>query len=88
MERGVEPGKVTLGIRSEYISPDPDGPVAGVVVMDEYMGAFRCLHVDTGFGRLIVRLTGGRTFSVGEAVRLRFDPAHLRFFDGNTGRSL
>jgi multiple sugar transport system ATP-binding protein len=86
--RGMKPGKATLGIRPEYISPDPDGPVAGVVVMDEYMGAFRSLHVDTGFGRLIVRLTGGRTFSVGDAIRLRFDPAHVRFFDADTGQSL
>ena len=100
LEREVRPGKATLGIRSEYIHPDPDGILTGVVVMDEYMGSFRSLHVDTEFGRLAVRLAGDgaadRTSKlmvtgkrqIGEMVRLGFDPAHTRLFDSETRKSL
>lgn len=68
----------TLGIRSEHVRPDAAGPIAGTVALDEYMGPFRSLHVDTGCGRLIVRSLEPRR--VGEPIRLALDPEHIRLF--------
>jgi multiple sugar transport system ATP-binding protein len=85
--RAVAPGKTTLGVRCEYVKADAQGPIAGKVVMDEYLGSVRCVHVDTECGRVVMRAPADRPRALGEEVRLAFDPAHLRIFDPS-GRSV
>lgn len=72
-------GKATLGIRSEYVLPDPNGPISGRVVMDEYLGSCRSIHLETALGRLIMR--SAEPYGVGEVLRLRLDPDHVRIFE-------
>jgi multiple sugar transport system ATP-binding protein len=74
---------VTLGVRPEFVRIDPDGPIPGTVVLDEYLGSARILHVRTPTGRILVRSSEPRP--VGENVRLSFDEAHVRRF-GRDGR--
>jgi len=89
VDREVGAGPVTLGIRPEYVCPASDGPVAGAVVMDEYQGNFRSIHVDAGFGsNIVMRAAAGDRREVGESIRLNFDAAHMRFFDTRTGQRL
>jgi multiple sugar transport system ATP-binding protein len=87
-ERRAE-GAVTLGVRPEHLRADPAGPLTGKVVLDEYQGDFRCVHVDAGAaGKLVMRAGPGEAHGVGETVRLGFDASHARLFDGATGRRL
>jgi ABC-type sugar transport system ATPase subunit len=73
-----------LGIRCEHVHEDPNGPIAGRVVTEEYLGAARIVHVDTPCGRLIVRADRGRERTLGSQVRLRLDAGEVSMFDGAT----
>jgi multiple sugar transport system ATP-binding protein len=87
--RDLPAGEVILGVRPEFVRADPGGPVAGTVVVDEYQGTFRSVHVDAGLGRnLVMRGEPARPWRVGQEVRLSFDPAHTRFFDPASGGRL
>ena len=84
----TRPGKTTLGIRPERVHVHPEGPVAGEVALDEYLGSFRTVHVDTDAGRILMRGSAGERMDVGSKIRLGFDPEHLRLFDTGTGRRI
>jgi multiple sugar transport system ATP-binding protein len=77
----LEAGKVTLGIRSEHVHVDPAGDLSGKVVTDEYLGAYRNLHAESGLGRVVLRGDAERAFRYGEEVRFRLDPAEVVLFD-------
>ncbi len=81
-------GEATLGVRSEFVTVDARGPIRGRVVVDEYLGASRSLHVDTSIGRLVVRGDADRPSAVGEELALALDPSHVRLFDPKSGRRL
>lgn len=76
----LKPGGVTLGIRSEYLIPDADGPVEGRIVLAEHLGAFAMIHADTDWGRLVVRTETTADYTSGAAIRLSYDPQHLKVF--------
>ncbi|MCZ6598982.1 MAG: ABC transporter ATP-binding protein [Planctomycetota bacterium] len=78
-------GPATLGVRPEFVRNDPDGPISGEVVVDEYLGADRCLHLRTGFGRLVLRGGPDEVDQVGRSLSVSFDPAHVRLFDPESG---
>jgi multiple sugar transport system ATP-binding protein len=88
----VRPGPATLGIRPEHVALDAASALRGTVAFDEYLGATRCLHVDTPLGRLIARVAsdapGARDCARGAEVGLALDPAHLRLFDPRSGARL
>ena len=75
----------TIGVRPEFVRIDPAGEIAGRVVLDEYLGAWRNVHVETDLGRIVLRADPDRRESGN--VRLAFDPAHVRTFNAE-GRSL
>jgi ABC-type sugar transport system ATPase subunit len=79
---------VELGIRSEHIHEDPDGPIVGRVVTEEYLGSARLLHVDSACGRLVVRVEAAAARAPGAELRLRLDAAHVSLFDGATEERL
>jgi len=85
---GLQPGRVTLGIRPEFVALDPTSPLRGRIQVDEYLGSARCLHVDTPLGRLIARVGPDEPSTRGAEVGLRLDPARLRLFDPESGRRL
>ena len=82
----VAPGNVTLGIRAEHVSVHPEGELTGRVVLNEYRGAGRNLHVDTSFGRMILGAEAEAGVAVGDEVRLSLDLEKTRLFDSETGR--
>ena len=77
----LRPGKATLGIRCEYVRIDERGFVEGTIEVEEYLGAFRMVYVQTPIGRICVREGANVTRAVGEKVKLAFDPEHLSLFD-------
>jgi len=78
------PQPATLGVRSEHVTLD--GPLSGTVVLDEYLGAWRNLHVQTAGGRIVARVAADRPHRIGEAVRLGVDPAHCSLFGADGAR--
>ena len=89
LEKKIRPGSMILGVRPEYVYPAPDGPIGGTIVLDEYQGNFRSVHVDTDFDcNLVMRAAASDKRGAGEAIRLAFDPAHIRFFDTETGQRI
>jgi multiple sugar transport system ATP-binding protein len=100
----VGAGAVTLGVRPESVrvaaeeGPAGDGgtpaahggtpAISGEVVLDEYSGIARCLHVRTDAGTLVARVAADAPTRLGARVRLGFDPARVRRFDRASGRRL
>jgi multiple sugar transport system ATP-binding protein len=86
LSRGLRSGPATLGIRSEFVLPDPRGPIEGTVELDEYLGSCRSLHVKTGFGPMIVRAAAQERRRPGDPIRLSLDPSRVRLFDAGGRR--
>jgi multiple sugar transport system ATP-binding protein len=78
-------GPATLGIRPEYVRADEQGPIAGEVVLDEYLGSHRYTHLKTTFGRIVMRSHG--VHPVGSVARVALGLASLHIFDKATGRN-
>lgn len=85
--RSIQSGPVTLGIRPEHVLVSIDGLIPAKVIVSEYLGAFRLLHVESELGRLVVRTDESRA-SVLDSIRLDFDRDHLNFFHPATGNRL
>ena len=81
-------GPATLGVRPEFVRLDPASTLRGEVLLSEYLGASRCIHVQTASGTLIARVAPEITVPTGSAVGLAFDPARVRLFDPASGARL
>ena len=88
LPRPIRAGATTLGIRCEHLRVDSAGSIRGKLVVDEFLGSHRTIHVDAPFGRLIVREDASAERSVGEALSLALDPKFLNFFDSDSGKRL
>jgi multiple sugar transport system ATP-binding protein len=86
--RGVAARDVTLGVRPEFVRLANGAGLRGEIVVDEYLGASRCLHVQTPTETLIARVEPDAAARVGDAVGLTFDPQHVRLFDSASGARL
>ena len=75
-------GPITLGIRPEYLRPESGGPIAGEVVLDEYLGSHRYTHVQTPLGRVVMR--SSTKHEIGARAELGLDLAHVHLFDPET----
>jgi multiple sugar transport system ATP-binding protein len=83
---GLADGQV-LGLRPEYLRPDPAGPIRGTVTHVERLGADTNLLVATEAGEVLtVRLFGQDPTEVGAAVTLGYDPARALRFDAEGRR--
>jgi sn-glycerol 3-phosphate transport system ATP-binding protein len=77
-------GPATLGVRCEHVHEEPNGPLVGRVLVEEYLGNATNVHVQTQVGRLVMRVAGGASRARGSEVRLRLDPRLIRVFDAAT----
>ncbi|MCJ8331116.1 MAG: ABC transporter ATP-binding protein [Lentisphaeria bacterium] len=86
LTENVKPGdEVVLGIRSEFIHADKNGDLEGTVTMNEYQGAYRIIHMETGFGNIIMRADASADYQLEEKIMLSFNPQHTRLFDTVSG---
>lgn len=74
-------GEVVLGIRCEHVRPDPRGPIAGRVLVNEYQGMFRFLHAEVGGQVLVARCPPADHTPAGTRVRLSIDPDRICWLD-------
>ena len=86
--RAVGDGSVRLGIRPEHIRLDGAGNIEARVVLDEFLGAVRNIHLDSELGRLIVSSEEAEELAVGQDVKLLLKAEHACIFDAASGRGL
>jgi ABC-type sugar transport system ATPase subunit len=82
----VAAGPAVLGVRAEFVLPDPEGPLAAKVLVSEFLGAARLLHLATPAGKLVARVSSHGAWRPGDSLRLSFDAEHLRVFDRANGQ--
>jgi glycerol transport system ATP-binding protein len=76
--------QLTVGVRASalHVRQQPgDMALAGKVELAEISGSDTFVHVDTPLGELVAQLTGVHVFTLGEAVTLYVNPAHVYIFD-------
>ncbi|MGJ8615921.1 MAG: sn-glycerol-3-phosphate import ATP-binding protein UgpC [Sulfitobacter sp.] len=83
-------GKVTVGIRPEHVTADPEGPLSITVQMGEPLGANTLLH-----GRFAgtadaftISLPGVHHAQNGTEISFGIDPKNLHFFDPTSGQRM
>jgi multiple sugar transport system ATP-binding protein len=84
LDRAAHPptaGSVLLGVRGEHVHEDPNGPIVGRVLTEEYLGSARVIHVDTPCGRLVVHAPSSSAHGLGAELRLRLDASQVSVFD-------
>ena len=86
--RRVQDGPAVLGIRPERLRAAAVGPLGGRVVLDAFAGACRYQHIETPFGRIVLRAAAESRIDVGCEIRLAFDRSALRLFDAASGRRI
>jgi multiple sugar transport system ATP-binding protein len=77
-------GSATLGIRCEHVHEDPNGPIVGRVLTEEYFGSARIVHVDTPCGRLVMRAQATTARALGAEIKLSLDATQVSLFDDAT----
>ena len=84
-------GRMTLGIRPEHVTRDPDGPVSFQASLAEPLGANTLLHgtlTESG-APFTASLPGVHRLGAShELVRLSVLPGHVHLFDHKTGKRL
>ena len=90
ISRSLRAGPVVLGTRCEHVHIDHGGALKGQVLVVEFLGSHRCIHIDVlGFGKLIAReAESDAPRQVEDLVRVSLDENHLNFFDPETGARL
>mgnify|MGYP006426199825 CR=1 FL=1 len=81
------PGRVTLGLRPEHLTPDPAGAIEGRLDQVEYLGSEALLHLRLGDGTALRALASGEVElpPPGDSLRLSVAPAHVHMFDAESG---
>ena len=87
-EDRLPPGRLTWGIRPEYLAIRDDGLIQGSIVQVDRLGAYAYVYIDTAWGRLAVMAAADNLLSPGTTIRLTPEPAHLHWFDSATGKRL
>ncbi len=88
MSQAAPNGTVRLGIRPEHIRLDEAGHLAAKVVLNEFMGSMRNIHLDSELGRIIVRSEEANTPAIGQHVKLWLESENACLFDVQSGRGL
>ncbi|KAF1687596.1 sn-glycerol-3-phosphate ABC transporter ATP-binding protein UgpC [Pseudoxanthomonas broegbernensis] len=80
--------RVVLGVRPEHLSPAPGDGLPARVEVVEAVGSEAYLHLDFAGRPLVSRLPPQSLPVPGAELRMRADPAHLHFFDPQSGARL
>ena len=80
-------GRLTFGIRPEFVALDDAAPLRGEVTATEYLGTTQIASVRTAHGRVKARLPSSDAVRTGASVGLRLDPRMVTLFDPE-GRAL
>ena len=81
-------GAVELGVRPEHLrftTAADAGGLPGTVILDEFLGDIRLVHVQIGAARLVVRAAASQRHAPGALVHVACAAAGIRLFDAQTG---
>ncbi len=80
-------GAVTLGVRPEHLSIDPQGAFAGIVQVFEHLGGESFVHLLLNDGQtLVAKLDGEHQFTPGQTCQLGIHPEKCHVFDQHDQR--
>jgi glycerol transport system ATP-binding protein len=79
--RGLALGQYRFGMRAHEVALGTTDDAIGTVTFAEVSGSETSIHLDTGFGPLVIRIEGVHRFALGAAVPLAIDPERLFAFD-------
>jgi multiple sugar transport system ATP-binding protein len=91
---GLKGERAIIGVRPEHILPDwegkedSQGSLEMVVDTVESMGHEQHVTFSAEDTTVVARLDAERSLREGERLRLRIDPAHMHFFDPETGERI
>ena len=74
-------GPYRFGLRAMEVDIGSAGDVNGTVTFSEVSGSETFLHVDTGFGALVLQIEGVHRFALGASVPVAVDEERLFVFD-------
>ncbi len=77
-----------LGVRPEFISLSPDGPVAGIIYGAMPTGLESTIKIRVGEYLLTSVVFGSALYRIGAEVRLGFDGSDVALFDRRSGRCI
>jgi len=77
--------RIELGVRPEHLRPVETGGVPGTVQVVENLGAETYVILSAAGRDVCWRIAGRPGVSVGDRLRLGFDPAHMHFFSAASG---
>ena len=83
--RGLSPGRYLFGMRAMELGLGSDDDVKGAVTFSEVSGSETFVHVETGFGLLVLQIEGVQSFALDTSVPVLIDPERLFVF-GPDGR--
>jgi len=81
-------GDALLGIRPEHVVIDPQGPLRGRVVADEYLGSHQILVVETAAGSLRVRAGKDAIVASGASIGMTLRQDRVLLYARDGGRLL
>lgn len=81
-------GRLSFGIRPEYVALDDTAPYRGRIRATEYLGTTQVVTLETANGDVKARLSSADKVTVGETTGLRFDPRTITLFNADTGQAL
>ncbi|MBX2879498.1 MAG: sn-glycerol-3-phosphate ABC transporter ATP-binding protein UgpC [Granulosicoccus sp.] len=75
-------GPVTIGIRPEHLTLNPDGAIQGHVQVFEHLGGESFVHILLGDGQtLVAKLDGEHQFKPGQICQMHVQPDKCHVFD-------
>ena len=80
----IPDGEFVIGVRPNWLRLAESG-ISGTVVVNEFQGDHRLLHVRVGDARLVARVGTAARLGMGATVHLEIDPQGVRLFDVQTG---
>jgi multiple sugar transport system ATP-binding protein len=79
-------GPMVLGIRPEHMSVDGQGPAARFTLdLVEPIGNEVFVYATAGQNHVVARIAPQELPKIGTPIGISFDPAHLHFFDAQSG---
>jgi multiple sugar transport system ATP-binding protein len=81
----TEEARIELGVRPEHLKPVESGGVPGTVQVIESLGAETYVILNAAGRDVCWRIAGRPQVSVGDRLRLGFDPASVHFFSADSG---
>ncbi|PIE12967.1 MAG: sn-glycerol-3-phosphate ABC transporter ATP-binding protein UgpC [Rhodobacterales bacterium] len=83
-------GRITIGVRPEHLSADPDGPLRVKILVQEHLGANTLIHgvLEGTETEVVVSMPGIQRLEDNSVMAFSANPGALHFFDAQTSRRI